>query len=180
MWLRLVVVALLVVVMAVRGGEVAMASCAGGFRPLARDAAQVFVGTVTAERLGHTQFRVEQVWRGPDLAPQVWLLSGTPQAPWPLRLVVRVGGSADVDLATGQRYVVAMEGDRFRTNDCLVSEADRTLIAALAPERTREPVSSGATGARPPLSPLVLNVAGLVVIAGLLVLGVRRARRTTR
>ena len=176
---RLAVVAFLVAVMAVGGGEMATASCAGEFRPLAQDAAQVFVGTVTAERLGYTQFRVEQVWRGPDLAPRVWLLSGSPQLPWPLNLLVGMS-SSDADLAAGQRYVVAMEEDSFRTNECLVSEADRALIAALAPERSREPVPSGATGARPPLSPLVLNLAGLVVIAGLLVFGVRKARRTTR
>ncbi len=81
MWPRLAVVGCLVVLLALGGARMAQASCAGPFQAFARDANQLFLGTVSAERRGYTQFTVEQVWRGPDLAPQVWLLSGTPQAP---------------------------------------------------------------------------------------------------
>jgi hypothetical protein len=180
MWPRLTVVGFLVVLLALGGGEMAQASCAGPFKSAARDANQVFLGTVSAERRGYTQFMVEQVWRGPDLAPQVWLLSGTPQAPWPINLVLRTASPGDADLVAGRRYVVATEGgDRFHTNACIVQEADQRLIAALAPEDPREPVSSGATGTRPPLSNVVLSLSTLVGLAGLFVLGMRRraARR---
>ncbi|MDQ3342333.1 MAG: hypothetical protein M3524_01975 [Actinomycetota bacterium] len=175
MWPRLAVVGFLVACLALGGGETARASCAGPFKAFARDADQVFVGTVSAQRRGYTQFMVEQVWRGPDLAPQVWLLSGTPQAPWPISLVLRTASSADADLVAGRRYVVATEGgDRFHTNACIVHEATPRLIAALAPENTRGPVSSGLTGLRAPLSNLVVSLAGLVGVAGLFVLGMRR------
>ncbi len=179
MWPRLTVVGFLVVLLALGGGEMAQASCAGPFKSFARDANQVFLGTVTEERRGYTQFMVQQVWRGPDLAPQVWLLSGTPQAPWPLSLALITASSTDADLVVGRRYVVATEGgDPFHTNACIVQEASPRLIAALAPENPREPVSSGAAGVRAPLSSLLLN-AGLVVIVGLCVQGLRRvaARR---
>ncbi|WP_167006494.1 hypothetical protein [Mumia sp. ZJ430] len=43
----------------------------------------VFVGVAAETERGFTRLAVEEVWKGPDLAPEVWVLSGQEAPPWP-------------------------------------------------------------------------------------------------
>ena len=82
----------------------ATASCAEDAGP--QGSPVIFVGTAGEERRGYTRFEVGEVWAGPDLAPEVWVLSGQKQAPWPLSLVTGVSSSADAQFDDGEQYVV--------------------------------------------------------------------------
>ncbi|MGI8574594.1 MAG: hypothetical protein ACR2MA_04460 [Egibacteraceae bacterium] len=66
----------------------ASASCAGPIEDFLDDRPIVFTGTVIDERVGYGLVEVEQIWQGPDLAPQVWVQGGQDQPPWPARLLL--------------------------------------------------------------------------------------------
>lgn len=125
----------------------AAASCAQDSGPAGSPV--VFVGTAEGERRGYTQFEVEQVWAGPDLAPRVWVLSGQEQPSWPFSLLSGVGSSNDAEFVSGRQYVVGASRS-FNTSACLVSEA----VDAKDPGEVREPNEGGMTGADPPIGPV--------------------------
>lgn len=150
----------------------AAASCAADSGP--DGAPVVFVGIAEQERRGYTRFTVEEVWDGPDLASEVWVLSGEEQATWPLSLFVAVSSSVDADFAPGERYVVGATR-AFVTNACRASSID---VDASQPG-ARQPVEDGSVGADPPLGPLgqIMWVAGILGLAVASIGLLRRFRR---
>ena len=124
----------------------AAASCAEGAGP--RGQPVVFVGAAEGERRGYTRFAVQEVWAGPDLAPEVWVQSGQEQPPWPLSLLSAVSSSADAEFVEGERYVVGASRS-FDTGACSVAEATDDQRAG-----ARTPVADGAVGADPPTGPV--------------------------
>lgn len=166
----------LVVAVAVSGMllpvQPAVASCAAGAGP--DGAPVVFVGTAESERRGYTRFAVEEVWAGPDLAPEVWVLSGQEQPTWPLSLLSGVGSSTDADFFSGERYVVGASRS-FTTDACSVTEVGARARHVSA----RQPVEDGASGADPPIGPVgqTLWVAGVLALAGVGVGFLRHRRR---
>ncbi len=152
----------------------AAASCAGDAGP--DGAPVIFVGTAEADRRGYTRFEVDEVWAGPDLAPEVWVLSGQKQAPWPLSLVTGVSSSVDAQFDHGEQYVVGASRS-FATNACSFDSAD----GVASPADAREPVEHGLTGADPPVGVLGLSLwAAALLGAGALAGGLlRRLRRRT-
>lgn len=153
-------------------GAAAHASCAEDAGPAGSPV--VLVGTVEARRAGYTLLAVEEVRRGPDLAPEVWLRTGQEQPPWPLSLVSGVSSSVDADLEPGTRWVVGASRD-FATGACSVAEARGSVPA----EGARGPVADGLEGADPPL-PTWVPTAGALVVLGLGVVGLARWRRSRR
>ena len=153
----------------------AVASCAEGSG--AAGSPVVFVGTAEEERRGYTRFRVDQVWAGPDLAPEVWVLSGQRQPPWPLGLVSAVGSSSDADFVPGEQYVVGASRS-FGTGACSVSDVAGTE----APAEVRGPAEDGTTGADPPTGPLGLTMGAAALAAGVTAVAalVRRRRAIHR
>lgn len=95
------------------------------------------------------QFQVDEVSAGPDLAPQVWVLSGQEQSPWPLSLLSAVSSSIDAEFVTGKQYVVGASRS-FSTSACSVSAA----VDLPAPGEVREPSEEGTLGADPPAGPV--------------------------
>lgn len=142
---------------------VVAASCAapaGGIP----DADTAFVGTVVEQHERHARVDVDEVWRGPDLAPTVWVATAAHGNPWPLSLFV--SSSLDAHLVSGRRYIIAGEGGELRTDACLVAQASDPLVERLAPETTREPVAGGTTGEKPLSSkPTVIAGIGLTLVA---------------
>lgn len=163
--------------------DVAAASCAGGFRGLLKRADRVFVGTVTQQGISTARIDVEQVWRGPDLAPMIVVKTGQDQLPWPLSVFLRSGSSADVALEPGTTYVVALQDDdpqQLRTNSCLVAPATRPLLA-LAPGDARDPVPGAMSGMVAGIfTPGVALGAGVVITALVLTAVVLRRRHSRR
>jgi hypothetical protein len=151
----------------------AQASCAEDSGPAGSPV--VFVGTVEAERAGYTRLAVEEVRRGPDLAPEVWVRTGQEQPPWPLSLVSAVGSSVDAELEPGTRWVVGASRG-FDTSACSVAEARGT-----AEDGARGPVADGLEGADPPLPVWVptAGAAGVVVVGVVGLVTWRRRRRAT-
>lgn len=150
----------------------AAASCSEDSGP--DGSAVVFVGTAEAERRGYTRFAVEEVWAGPDLAPEIWVRSGQDQPTWPLSYLSAVGSSVDAEFVARDRYVVGASRS-FATSACSVSWDE----VGPSPADARTPVDDGETGADPPIGPwgqtlVVAGVLGLVL--GLLV-ALRRVRR---
>jgi hypothetical protein len=160
----------------VAGAPAATASCAEGSGPAGSPV--VFVGTAGEQRGSYTRFAVSEVWQGPDLAPEVWLLTGQEQPPWPLSLVLGVSSSNDATLTSGERYVVGASED-FATGACSIDEASTEATAGQRPEEARPPVDAGgAEGADPPLGAVGKGLVGAAVVATLgAVLVVRRRRR---
>lgn len=148
------------------------ASCAEDSGPEGADL--VFVGTAEENRRGYTRLAVEEVWHGPDLAPQVWVLAGQEQPPFPLSLVSGMSSSVDADLVEGRRYVIGASRS-FDTGACSVEElVSRQSEAEGRPDDPREPTAAGLDGADPPAGPveigLVTGALVLAVAAGLSVL----------
>ena len=139
----------------------------------------VFVGRAEEERRGYTRLVVEEVWRGPDLAPEVWVLSGQEQPPVPFNLLQAVGSSNDADFVDGHRYVVGAS-DGFQTGACSSEEVVGTTEQAPGrPREPRVPQADGLEGADPPAGPWQIGLvsAGVVLAAGGLVRWLRRRRR---
>ena len=124
----------------------AAASCAADSGPEGSDV--IFVGTVENERRGYTRFAVDEVWAGPDLAPEVWVLTGQEQPPWPLSLFSAVSSSVDADLLEGEPYVIGASRS-FSTSACSIGDVE----TARAPADVRQPVEDGDPGADPPIGP---------------------------
>lgn len=159
---------------AVLAGPAAVASCAEDSGPTG--SAVVFVGRMEEERRGFARFTVEEVRAGPDLAPEVWVLAGQEQAPWPLSLLAGVSSSGDADFEVGEQYVVGASGS-FSTGVCSIAEGD-----GRPDPDARAPVAGATTGADPPVGPVVqgLAVAGLALAVAAVVLALRRRRRGPR
>ena len=149
----------------------AAASCAADAGP--DGAPVIFVGTAEENRRGYTRFAVQEVWAGPDLAPEVWVLGGQEQPPWPLSLLSGVGSSTDADFVEGDEYVVGASRE-FTTSVCSITTVDGVVNHPDA----REPVEDGDAGADPPLGPLgqTLWVVGAVGLLAAIV-GLLRRRR---
>ena len=150
----------------ITGASPAHASCSSESGP--SGAPIIFVGTADAERGGFTRFTVTEVWAGPDLAPEVWVLSGQEQPRWPLNLFLGVGSSDDAEFVHGDRYVVGAS-KAFHTGACAVDEVPAGRRGAAGrPENFRMPTADGAEGANPPIGPLAqgLWVAGLATVLG--------------
>lgn len=144
--LRWLVVLLVVIPAVVGPADVSYASCAGEPRDLVQQAPVVAVVTVVRTEGDHAVVQVEEVWRGPDLPPMARLgTSPTAGQWWPPRFLAGAS-SVDADVKSGIRYIVATEGDRFRTNDCLVLEATPDAIEDLAPATSRPPVPGAKLG----------------------------------
>lgn len=155
----------------------AEASCTEDSGPAGSDV--VFVGRAEEERRGYTRLVVEEVWHGPDLAPEVWVLSGQEQPPVPFNLLQRVGSSVDADFVDGHRYVVGAS-DGFQTSACTSEEVvGATEQAPGRPGEPRAPQADGLEGADPPAGPWQIGLvsAGVVLAAGGLMRWLRRRRR---
>ena len=164
--LRSAVLAVTFVIVLLLPAPAAVASCADDSGP--DGSPVIFVGTAESERRGYTRFRVDEVWAGPDLAAEVWVLSGQEQPLWPLSLVSGVSSSIDTEFEDGERYVVGATTS-FRTGACSVSGVEGTT----KPDDPRSPVADGATGADPPIGALgqtlwVGGVLGLIAAADVL------------
>jgi hypothetical protein len=172
---RVQLVAAVVVAFLLLPVQPAVASCAQGSGP--EGSPVIFVGTAESERRGYTRFAVDEVLVGPDLALEVWVLSGQEQATWPLSMLSVVGSSVDAHFVDGDRYVVGAS-ESFRTDACSVTEADGRTSTRSA----REPVENGDPGADPPIGPLVqtLWVAGVLALVAAIVASFRRWRRRPR
>lgn len=157
---------------AVLAGPAAAASCAEDSGPTG--SAVIFVGRMEEERRGFARFTVEEVRAGPDLAPEVWVLAGQEQAPWPGSLLAGVSSSGDADFEVGEQYVVGAS-DSFSTGVCSIAEGD-----GRPDPDARAPVAGATTGANPPIGPVVqgLAVAGLGLSVAALTVVLHRARRT--
>jgi hypothetical protein len=97
---------------------------------------------------------VREVWRGPDLAPEVGVDTGPLEPPpWSQRLWADAGSSTSVDahLTPGVTYLVGTTRG-FETNTCVVTEYHPTdaAVTALRPDRVRAPGPDGRTGAEAP------------------------------
>ena len=157
----------------------AQASCAEDSGPAGSPV--VFVGTAEESRRGYTKLAVDEVWHGPDLAPQVWVLAGQKQLPFPLGLVEGVGSSIDADLVEGHRYVIGA-GRTFTTSVCSIREVTGpTARTSGRPAHPRAPDAEGLDGADPPAGPWTIGLgAAAVLLAGAgLVSWVRRRVRAS-
>ncbi|CAN5871000.1 hypothetical protein BH20ACT6_BH20ACT6_20580 [soil metagenome] len=158
------VVAVSVVVLLLGQGA-AVASCA--VEPGPAGSPVVVVGTPTESRRGFTRLEVSEVWRGPDLAEQVWVLSGQEQPAWPISLFQGVSSSTDADLQHGTAYIVGASMD-FITNDCVVRAAgSKAELQKQRPADIRKPTVDGLTGADPPppaWAPWAVTAAGVSTV----------------
>lgn len=128
------------------------------------DAETVFLGTVVEQRARHARVEVDEVWRGPDLAPSVWVKTARGGDLGPLGRFFR-SSPGDAQLAPGRRYIIASDERELHTDVCLVAQASEPLVERLAPESTREPLATGATGERPLSSnPAVIASIALTLI----------------
>ena len=157
-------------------GSAAFASCAEDSGP---DGSHVvFVGTLEEERRGYSRLAVQEVWVGPDLAPEVWVLTGQEQPPFPFTLFSGVSSSVDADLRRGERYVVGAS-EAFSTNACSIADvSDESTLDEQRPPVTREPSEAGSEGADPPAGPVEIALwgAGVVSAVGILVWALCRRR----
>lgn len=128
----------------------AHADCAAAPADVITEQEMVFLATAVEQTDRYARVEVEEIWRGPDLAPTVWLQTSAAELPpWPARLLLRAATSVDADLVPGTPYLIATVDGGFETNTCLVTEASNEVMERLAPDATREPVASGATGQGP-------------------------------
>lgn len=157
---QLLTVALLALVFASSAGPAA-ASCAADSGPAG--SAVIFTGTAVEERRGFTRFDVDEVWAGPDLAPEVWVLSGQRQPPWPLYVLSGVASSVDAEFEPGVRYAVGATSD-FATSACSVAEV--SSVPNLRPADVRTPVAGGSHGSDAPAGPWLTGL-GFVALVGI-------------
>lgn len=158
----------------------ASASCAGELADLIADMETVFVATALEQGPRFARVEVDEVWRGPDLAPSVSVQTAAAVTWWPLRLVEKTRTSVDAELVPGTRYLIATH-DGFRTNACLVAPASDPFVDRLAPQDAREPVATGQTGANPSNLDGPLGVVlALVILVVLPIIGGSLAYRRLR
>jgi hypothetical protein len=140
-------------------------------------ASVVFVGTVisTSDRGRLATVRVEAVWKGPDLPPDVQMIGSL--APGPNSVT-----SVDRSYQAGRRYLFVPTNDRppFQDNACTATQLYAPELAAYAPPGVRDArADQGLPGVpdRPwgRFWPLILPFAAL---AGLAVLAARQAQRS--
>lgn len=151
------------------GAPAATASCGPDGGPEGSDI--IFVGTAEENRRGYTRFGVSEVLAGPTLAPEVWVLSGTKQRPWPFSIFGGVSSSVDADFVVGEHYVVG-SGLGFVTNACS-SEAltGEGQLRQLRTPTAGPPQSGGLEGADPPMDAVATSLAIAAGLAALLALG---------
>ncbi len=160
----------------------AQASCAPFTIGEALARAEVlFVGVATANREhgSYTKFRVEEVWKGPDLAPGVWVQGGQDQGPWPFNNFAGVSSSNDIRFDVGERYLVATNAETFTTSVCSGTRGFEPSLREYAPSSVRGPTRGGLSGADAPPSLLLLNASAILasVGLGLMVVFARLCRR---
>lgn len=130
------------------------------------DTETAFVGTAVEQRQRHARVDVDEVWRGPDLAPTVWVKTAPGNDLGPLSSFFGSSSLSNAQLEPGRRYIIASDGRELRTNVCLVAQASEPLVEHLAPETTREPIANGTTGVQPLSSnPAAIAGIGLTLIA---------------
>ncbi|MDP8930882.1 MAG: hypothetical protein M3O70_20505, partial [Actinomycetota bacterium] len=147
--------ALAVLALTAGASQPAQASCAAFSTAGAVAGAEVlFVGVATANRehAAYTKFRVEEVWKGPDLATRVWVQGGQDQGPWPLNNLVGVASSTDVRFKVGERYLVAADDETFKTHACSATQLFEPSLRQYAPASIRGPTPEGLPGADAPPS----------------------------
>lgn len=150
----------------------AHASCAAEPEDAIAEQEVVFLATATEQTERHARVEVEEIWRGPALTRSVWLqTSAAEPPPWPASLVFEAATSIDVQLVPGTRYLIATEGDGFRTNTCLVAQASEELVQRLAPETTRQPVPTGERGEGPGILEGTSGIALAVALLAALLVG---------
>lgn len=156
----------------------AYASCASDSGPLGSSI--IFVGTAVEERRGYTRFEVSEVWEGPALAPEIWVLSGQEQPTWPLSLLQVVGGSNDASFESESQYIVGASRS-FQTNDCVVEAVGASDPATPQPDDVQPSTKDGLPGADPPIGPVGqgLWLAGIAAVVGAAVFARRRQRRAS-
>lgn len=160
----------LVASMAVLVGGSATASCAEDYGP--KDSPIIFVGTPTEFAGGYSLVTVEEIWRGPDLPSQVWLLTGQKHAD--------VASSTDAHLDRGTSYVIGASKD-LTTNACSIAElSDTERVGDLRPENPRQPVSDGANESEPVIPLWTVVLAAGAAGAGILAIVLRLRRRPTQ
>ena len=163
---RLILTAVAVVLVAVPSG--ARADCAqptaSSLLALAAEGERsVFVGMVVHGG-DVARLAVDEVWSGPDLAPDVAVRTGPDQLPWPASRVLQTASSVDADLRLGERYLVATHG-AFATDLCSSMVADAEVLAE-APADARSPTADGLRGHRPGLFDTPLGVTVLAALLG--------------
>ncbi len=148
------------------------ASCAADSGPSDPDV--IFIGTMLEERRGYSRLRVKEVWAGPELAEEVWVMSGQEQAAWPLYFVVTVSGSLDAELEVGQEHII-ITSENFDIGGCQGDE----ITMMREPSDRRSPTADGLTGADPP-HPTWVGVLGLFAFPAALIAGLRYRKQTRR
>jgi hypothetical protein len=180
--LRLLLLVAVVVVLAAVPSR-ARADCSQPTASLLLDQAaegerSVFVGTVVEGGDTHlARLAVDEVWSGPDLAPEVAVRTGPEQPPWPISLVQQKVTSVDADLLLGEQYLVATYGD-FATDVCSSLVADAEVLGD-APPDARAPAPDGLPGHRPGPFDTALGATVLAALLGMAALvwwGRRRDR----
>jgi hypothetical protein len=155
----------------------AHASCAQGAGP--EGSPVIFVGRAIEERRGYSKFQVTEVWAGPDLATNVWVLSGQEQPAWPFYYFQGVASSVDADFKIGKEYVVGA-GRGFATSSCSIAASGDNQLKP--PADVRAPTDDGSEGADPPPGPMMTGAGlGLLLAAPVLVVTglVGRRRRSS-
>lgn len=159
----------------------AFADCADEPADLIADRETVFVATAVEQGPRFARLDVEEVWRGPDLAPSVSVQTASGGAAWwPLSLVVPTHTSVDAEFVPGTRYLIATEDGGFRTNTCLVARASEPFVDRLAPQDTREPIATGQAGVTPSVLDGALGMALALAILIMLPIGALLAYRRRR
>ena len=128
----------------------------------------VFVGTVTSvTNAGRwATVAVKEIWRGPDLAPEV-VVKGGPDA--------NAATSIDRTFDVGQTYIFTLTGGSATelTDDaCSATQPWSDVVKALQPADPRPPTGRPAAGAPLRFGPIIEVVgAALVAAAAMLVVG---------
>lgn len=159
----------------------------------------VFVGRIADVAGDHMQFRVDEVWQGPDLAPYVWLPRNTDMDMW---WSFSPDGTVPDGYSSPVQYVVATGPDRG-VGPCSVVVDDGSGYGVPGADEPRPPRQDGNTAAsgegaapsgvdsppeegdvQPPAVTAPVLAAAAVFVAGLFpaavgAVAVRRRRRTS-
>jgi len=169
-------VAPVVVGVALLGAGPAAASCAELTPASLLDGGEVMLGTAVEVDGHRAVLDLEEVWSGPDRAPRYRVVTGETSP--------TVGSSGDVELVEGERYLVALRGSRTDACSVLVvgdgGDVTTAELDAARPADVRAPVEGADGGGDGPVVPLAAAGAGgalAAVLAGVLVVAVRRRPR---